>query len=233
MKTFRRFRGPAGLTLLELLCAIAVVLVLAALLFPLLAHFRKVAQNVRCAGNLRQIGIALQAYTSDHDGRLIPAAVIRSNLFWFDELNPYMGFPNYGPQSTFPDAAATNTVFPLPWQFCPAQKTETPERQEVGYGWNYTEFGYTPSKPTTNPNSNLRQVAEPARTIIIGDSRDSDAQPGTAFQGRYLYSDTPSLLARRHGGKGNYLMLDGHVEALSPKDLPANSPLWKKIKPPQ
>lgn len=233
MKTSRRFRRPAGFTLLELLCAIAVLLVLAALFFPLLAHFRKVAQNVRCAGHLRGIGTGLIAYASDHGGGLIPAAVIRTNLFWFDELNPYLGYPQYGPQSVFPEATATHTAFPLPWQLCPAQKLEAPERQEVGYGWNYMEFGYTPSKTSTHPDSNLRQVTEPARTIIIGDSKDNDAQPGNTFQSRYLYSDTPSLLARRHGGKGYYLMLDGHVEALSPQDLPAKSPLWKKIKPPQ
>lgn len=58
----------AAFTLIELLVVIAVLGVLAALLAPALAASRCRARSAACASNLRQIGVALQLYSDDHDG---------------------------------------------------------------------------------------------------------------------------------------------------------------------
>lgn len=59
-----------GFALIELLVTIAVIAVIAGLLFPALAGAKSKADSVRCLGNLRQIGIAVRVYAGDNEGRL-------------------------------------------------------------------------------------------------------------------------------------------------------------------
>jgi prepilin-type N-terminal cleavage/methylation domain-containing protein/prepilin-type processing-associated H-X9-DG protein len=62
-------RSPRAFTLIELLMAIAVVAVLAAILFPVFAKARESARRAVCASNMRQLGLATNAYLEDWDGR--------------------------------------------------------------------------------------------------------------------------------------------------------------------
>lgn len=63
-----RIRG--AFTLIELLVVLAIISVLAAILFPVFAAAREKARQTACASNLRQIGLAFAMYESDWDGRL-------------------------------------------------------------------------------------------------------------------------------------------------------------------
>jgi prepilin-type N-terminal cleavage/methylation domain-containing protein/prepilin-type processing-associated H-X9-DG protein len=56
-------------TLIELLVVIAVIGILAAILIPVVGAVRERALTTACASNLRQIGVAIQLFTTDHSGR--------------------------------------------------------------------------------------------------------------------------------------------------------------------
>lgn len=60
-------RLKRAFTLIELVVAIAIVAVLAALLLPALSRAKMAANKARCQGNLRQIGAAAQMYMDDSD----------------------------------------------------------------------------------------------------------------------------------------------------------------------
>ena len=68
-KSFRKCR-PAGFTLIELLVAIAIISILAALLFPVFTQAREKARQADCMSNEKQIAIAARMYMDDNDGAL-------------------------------------------------------------------------------------------------------------------------------------------------------------------
>ena len=56
-------------TLIELLVVIAIIGILAAMLLPVLAKAKNKASRLKCAGNLRQITMALQGFANDNASR--------------------------------------------------------------------------------------------------------------------------------------------------------------------
>lgn len=57
-------------TLVEMLIVIAIIAVLAALLFPAIGSLTRKSQGTACSNNLRQIGVAMNLYLADNQGTL-------------------------------------------------------------------------------------------------------------------------------------------------------------------
>lgn len=74
-------RATQGFSLVELLVAMCILAVLAAIVIPIITKARETAKTSKCLSNMRQIGLGMHTYIEEYNGRF-PAAV------------PY-GSPNY------------------------------------------------------------------------------------------------------------------------------------------
>jgi prepilin-type N-terminal cleavage/methylation domain-containing protein len=63
-------RTRMGFTLIELLVVVAIIAILAAVLFPVYGRAKQAARIARCCANLRQLGAAFRMYAMDFNGKL-------------------------------------------------------------------------------------------------------------------------------------------------------------------
>lgn len=80
-----------GFTLIELLTVIAIIAVLAGLLFPVFMTARGKAREITCVSNLRQIGLAIRMYAQDYDD-IYPWAVDATDKYTPQIWDPYPDF---------------------------------------------------------------------------------------------------------------------------------------------
>lgn len=81
-----------GFTLIELLVVTAIISILAAVLFPVFSRVKENARRVTCQSNLKQLGLGIQQYIADYDGRIPPQQLgIDPKLYaWPTMILPYI-----------------------------------------------------------------------------------------------------------------------------------------------
>ena len=179
-------------TLIELLIVIAIVALLAAILFPVFGLARENARRSTCLSNEKQIGLGLIQYSQDYDGTYVSAwygpvsqptghngydgSDPTQNLYkWMDCIYPYVKN-----QDVFdcPDDPNLKTDYYVYYKYLPAQSSS-----------NYGSYGlnsayYTPGDPYIPPESVYNgsadtysvydsEVAVPANTVWMMDINNS------------------------------------------------------------
>jgi len=109
----RRVRSVA-FTLIELLVVLAIISLLAAILFPVFAQARESARQVVCASNMRQLGLAMRLYITDYDEVWFPArSVSYPPAAGQSPIQPWIGYDNNNvPPIGDTDAPAIHPIHP-------------------------------------------------------------------------------------------------------------------------
>ena len=106
MQTFFPRHAARGFTLIELLVVVAIIAILASILFPVFARARENARRSSCQSNLKQIGLAITQYVQDYD-ETWPWAITVAALGTLDTPNSSFQWMDL----TYPYAKSTQVYF--------------------------------------------------------------------------------------------------------------------------
>jgi prepilin-type N-terminal cleavage/methylation domain-containing protein/prepilin-type processing-associated H-X9-DG protein len=231
--------APKAFTLTELLVAIAIISILAALIFPGLSIAKGYSRSVACRNHLHQMGIALKMYVDDHQSTfpyyLGPAGPsygdatyngkkVAGLVYWSSKLFPY--YPLNWTNSLFhcPGYKGTNTG-PYP-DTAPFYVGSINRFGSYAYNIDGSSakgiipenFGLGPVIFWNVPAVSEGRIKTPTDMISIGESRFSAAHivnigpggPDNLHCGNPTWDFDPA----RHGKNYNQLLCDGHVSSM-------------------
>ncbi|MBI5833367.1 MAG: DUF1559 domain-containing protein [Armatimonadetes bacterium] len=197
-------RHRRAFTLIELLVVVAIIAILAAILFPVFAKAREKARMSSCQSNLKQIGLAVAQYLQDYDHKYP----------WNDDVNNASTM-----LETHWNGWVSNGLQPYIKNFqifvCPskAQGWVQPQTgQNVSYCWNYRATEGVSEAETGNATGGASRLA------IMWDSANSwNDNPPNSSNGLMARDISWYLIGNRnwtcwHQEKNNYLFADGHVK---------------------
>jgi len=172
----------SAFTLIELLVVIAVIALLLALLGPSLRQARSMARRAVCSHNLKQVALALDMYTSDHDTvypcaqdpvSTNPAYWLWMGRGWRRWLEKYL--------STDVDVNTPSVLL------CPADRSDPATYESTSYAYSMA-FYHSPeqidamsatadtySNPQPSCAQRIGNVASPSGKILLGEWNSNHA----------------------------------------------------------
>lgn len=244
-----------GFTLIEILVVVAILSLLAAILFPVFARARENARRTSCASNLKQIGLGILQYAQDYDEVMVPSYLdgscyanagfsyptnsgtcsgnpVSGNLRWMDLIFPYVksealfNCPSVGEDASF-------------------DKYKFASGDDWGnYAANAAYLGKTGTDRLNPPFSEYREspagtfvrygpirlamLQAPSATVMVMDSRRAAPQPWRMFWDDINASfGTPTLrdIGVDAFDPGNRTLV-GSSTAISERHLSTLNVLW-------
>jgi prepilin-type N-terminal cleavage/methylation domain-containing protein/prepilin-type processing-associated H-X9-DG protein len=215
-------------TLIELLIVIAIIAILAAILFPVFSQAREKARQTACISNMSQIGLATMQYVQDYD-ECFPCgsqqAGFNSGNGWLIQIYPYV-------------KTLEAFVCPSETQSLYSTAPNSTPRHAVSYAYNnlFDSIGnhaaYVEQVSKMTAPSNIIALCE-VNGAVVDVLKPSKATPDPAETDDPLGSGYPNngpagsgsyatgqmalpiiTTAGRHQGGSVYLAADGHAKWL-------------------
>lgn len=212
-------RRRVGFTLIELLVCIGILAVLAALLLPALSKASEHAKQISCLSKMRQMGVALLAYTQSNNGTFPtnstgPSTAPSDWLYWEPAQNPNPRSVALGSITHYLGGRVSPSFFQ-----CPTDPLETHMWQPYSYSANWhiivpDSYGW--------PVYRVGGIAHPGDLILIIDESSATIDD-LIWAPEHYATDGHNNLSNRHDrqfedstnladGRGNVLYCDFHAD---------------------
>lgn len=194
--------GRRGFTLIELLIVIAIIAILAAILFPVFARARENARRASCLSNIKNMGLAMMQYAQDYDERLPRTVTCGSSMLETGKTTsntstcPTGYYTHLWQHSVYPYVKSPQAYL------CPSSTTN----------WDGSSTGRMPFGYNNILNgTHLAAILTPATTIMLADTDQ-------AIANSYLLMPYPnganwSPPDDRHLETFNMVYADGHAKS--------------------
>ncbi len=217
-------------TLAELLAILVILGILAALLLPPLARAREKANRVKCAGHLRQIGIAMLAYVGDNQGHFPTAGDYPSGSIAGTDLTWDMKLITKGYATPFVFHCPSDKVLRNNPSTCATEGTVANSHLRT-YAMACGATSDPNGRFIQGSSTNCPHLADLAGIVLVGEcvNETGNAYVGAKcsywFQGAFSQYPPKGVHIPSNPTAGNYLFCDGHVvwtEAPSVSMFPTN-----------
>lgn len=223
-------------TLLELLVVVAVIAIMAALLFPALSKAKGRALGIACLNNTRQLAVGWALYADEHDN-LLPynlggagarrIASVRTNLNWVNNVMTWGLDTDNTNTATVTEASLGAYVSRAPGVYrCPADHVLSDVQRAAGwparvrsYSMNamvgdageLSQQGYNVNNPDYVQFFKMTSIPQPTQIFVFLDEHPDSINDGYFLNKSDLYSwiDLP---ASYHNGAAAFAFADGHGE---------------------
>jgi prepilin-type N-terminal cleavage/methylation domain-containing protein/prepilin-type processing-associated H-X9-DG protein len=224
-------RIQQGFTLIELLVVVAIISVLAGILFPVFARARENARRASCMSNLKQLGLGMMMYVQDNDETFPMATYLKdgANFYWWQMLQPYTKNVqiNECPSSPFASVHGYETgtrgdygansklvAFPDP----PVIPLASVQSSAATY--LFLDFGYFAARYSSagfNPGSDWN---------YLPGMGDAGGGCGASVNSTSATGRMPDCMSGRHFGGVNVAFADGHVKWLKSRTVVQEAKNW-------
>ena len=222
-------------TLIELLVVISIIAMLASMLLPALSKAKNRANQIYCAGNLKQFFTATCGYTNDYNSYLpfgydtvltnYSGYATANTPAWYYQLAPYLNVPQR--ENSFDSLGRIYAERPTkPVIFtCPSHKVPFPNNFPTSYAPGIRAANSTAVSIVNGVRKGrIGMVKNPSTKAWLNEWQYYDgtdpAVPATVInEGNIIPGHANNFFGMRHLGSGNILFFDGHAAWTPFKDV--------------